>query len=130
MIQLTDVHLIIDDEVVPVVPNTLVIQEGLGEQTMRAVSIGDGKTEQVYARNLESNFGMVKVSIPTTIEMADKARAWKTSANQLTIQIAGKVATGEEFTRSFTNAALTNHYELQFGTDTNIELEFHGDVAI
>ncbi len=129
MIQLTDAAVLVNNEVVGIMPNTLAYTEGLGEQSMRAVSIGEGKTEQVYARDLETAIAMVKFEIPTTPENIALARTWKANENQNVVQIAGRTAEGE-VTRTFSGAALLGDYEVQIGTETSIELEFKGNVSI
>jgi hypothetical protein len=129
MIQLTDAAVLVNNEVVGIMPNTLVFTEGLGEQNMRAVSIGDGKTEQVYARDLETAIAMVKFEVPTTPENIALARTWKANQNQNVVQIAGRTAEGQ-MTRTFSGAALLGDYEVQIGTETSIELEFKGNVSI
>lgn len=118
-----------NNEVVGILPNTLVFTEGLGEQNMRAVSIGEGKTEQVYARDLETAIAMVKFEVPTTPENITLARTWKANQNQNVVQIAGRTAEGQ-MTRTFSGAALLSDYEVQIGTETSIELEFKGNVSI
>ncbi len=129
MIQLTDATVLVNNEVVGIMPNTLVYTEGLGEQTIRAVSIGEGKTEQVFARDLETAISMVKFEVPTTPENIALARQWKGNENQNVVQIAGRTAEGE-LTRTFSGAALVGDYEVQIGTETSIELEFKGSVSI
>lgn len=129
MIQLTDAAVLVNNEVVGIMPNSLTYTEGLGEQSMRAVSIGEGKTEQIYARDLETSIAMVKFEVPTTPENIALAREWKANENQNVVQIAGRTAEGE-VTRTFSGAALLSDYEVQIGTETSIELEFKGNVSI
>ena len=66
-IQLTNAAVIINNEAVGVIPNSVEFDEGRGEQVVRAVVVDDGKLEQVYAENLETNLGAVKFSIPSTV---------------------------------------------------------------
>lgn len=110
-------------------PNSLMYTEGLGEQKVRAVSIGGGRTEQVYANDLETNFSVVKFSIPTTPENIALARSWKTNRNQNVVQIAGSTPEGD-LTRTFTGAALTKNYEVNIATESDIEIEFQANASI
>jgi len=128
-IQLTDAAVIANNEVVGVIPNSVSFTEGFGEQVVRAVSIGGGKVEQVYARNLETNFGTLKFSLPTTPENVRLARQWKTNGNQNVFQIAGSTPEGT-VTRTFTGAALCNDYEVPIGTEANIEIEIKANAPI
>ena len=129
MIQLTDAAVLVNNEVVGIMPNSLTYTEGLGEQSIRSVSIGEGKTEQIYARDLETAIAMVKFEIPTTPENIALAREWKGNENQNVVQIAGRTAEGQ-VTRTFSGAALLSDYEVPIGTETSIELEFKGNVSI
>jgi hypothetical protein len=129
MIQLSDATVIVNNEAVGIVPNSLSFTEGLGEQNVRAVSIGGGKTEQVFARNVETNFSTVKFELPTTPENVALARAWKTLGNGNVVQIAGVTAEGT-LTRTFVQAALTGDYEVNIGTEANVEIEFKASTAI
>lgn len=129
MIQLTDATVLVNNEAVGIIPNSLVFNEGLGEQNVRAVSIGDGKTETVYGKNLETNFGMVKFELPTTPETIELARGWKTNGNENVVQIAGRTPEGD-VTRTFSSAALVNNYDVAVGSEGNLELEFHGNSPI
>lgn len=110
-------------------PNSLSYTEGFGEQQVRAVSVGEGRVEQVYARDLESAFSTVKFSLPTTPENVRLARSWKSNGNLNVVQIAGRTSEGE-VTRTFARAALTADYEVNIGTETDIEIEFMSDAAI
>jgi len=130
MIQVADAAVIVNNEVVPTIPNTVKFTEGLGEQSMRSVSIGEGKTEQVWSNNVESSIGMVAFEIPVTVELIELARTWKGNQNQNLVQLAGRTADGKELTRTFSGAALLSDYEVELGSDTTITVEFKGNVAI
>lgn len=129
MIQLTDATLIANDEAIGIMPNTLTFTEGFGEQDVRAVSVGNGKTEQIFARNLETSFSTLKFELPTTPENVKLARAWKAAGNGNVFQIAGSTSEGD-VTRSFTQAVVTNDYEVGIGTETTISIEIKSNAAI
>ena len=129
MIQVTDAAAIVNSEAVAIVPNSLEFDEGLGEQVVRAMSTGEGKTEQVWANNLETNIGMVKFSIPSTIENIALAKTWKTNKNRNVVQIAGSTDDGD-LARTFTQAALTANYKVPIGTEADIEIEFMANAPI
>ena len=129
-IQLTDAAVLANNEAIGIMPNSLSYTEGLGEQTVRAVSIGNGKTEQVFARNLETNFSTLKFNLPTTPDNIDLARSWKAAGNENVFQIAGSTPDGKDVTRTFTQAALISDYEVSIGTETDIEIEIRSNSAI
>ncbi len=130
MQQLTDATLVVNNEAVGIVPNSLKYTEGFGEQQVRPVSIGGGKTEQVFARNLETNFSKVMFELHTTPENVALARRWKANGNANVISIAGETSDGKNVTRTFNRAAIVNDYEVQIGSDTNIAIEAAAEAAI
>lgn len=130
MIQLTDAAVVANNEAVGIMPNSLAYTEGFGEQDVRAVSVGDGKTEQIFARNLETSFSMLKFELPTTPENIALARSWKANGNQNVFQIAGATPDGGAVTRTFTQAVVVNDYEVGIGTETTIPIEIKSNAAI
>ncbi len=128
-IQIIDAAVIVNNEAVGIVPNSLVYTEGEGEQKMRAMSVGGGGVEQVFSKDLETSFSMVKFSMPTTVENIKLAKRWKTNGNANVVQLAASTLEGD-MTRTFTQAALTPNYEVNIGTETDIEIEFESNSAI
>lgn len=129
MFQLTDATVTVNNEAVPIMPNSLKFTEGLGEQNVRAVSIGGGKTEQLYSNDVSTNMSTVTFQLPTTKETIELARAWKTNGNRNVVGIAGRTPDGR-VTRTFTQCALVKDYEVEVGAEGGIEVEFKGNTAI
>ena len=129
MIQLSDATLVANNDAVGIIANSLKYTEGFGEQTMRAASIGGGKAEQVFANDVETRFSSLMFDLPTTPENIALAREWKANGNQNAFQIAGFTPEGD-VTRTFTQAAVVNDYEVEIGTDTNISVEIKSNPAI
>ena len=123
--QLSDLAVIVNDEPVGVIPNSIEFDEGRGEQSLRPVSIGEGKTEQVYSNNLESNFGANKFAMPSTPENVALALKWKTNRDNNVVQFLGSI-NGEVFSRTFQKCALTTNYKIAVGDAADIEVEFMG----
>ena len=128
-IQVADAAVTVNNNVVAIVPNSLVYTEGKGEQTMRAASAGGGQVEPIYSNNIETNLSMCRFDLPATVENIDLAREWKSNSNQNLVQLAGRTAEGN-VTRTFTQAALLTDYEVPLGSDTNITIEFRANPAI
>jgi hypothetical protein len=122
-IQITDATIIVNNETVGVIPNSVAYTEGFGEQQIRAVSIGGGKVEQVFANDLETNYSMVKFDMPSTVDNIKLARTWKTQGNNNVVQVTANNVDGNVI-RTFTGAALTANYEVEIGVDANIPIEF------
>lgn len=113
--------IIINNTVAPVVPNSVTYTEGLGEQNVRSQSAGGGSVQMVYSDNAESKFSTVKFQMFPTPENINLIRTWKTNGNANAITI-----TAPGFSRSISEAALINNYEVNLGADTQIDLEFAG----
>ena len=131
-VALANPSVIVNNEPWLIVPNSVTFDEGLGEQTMRAASSGGGQTEQVYSENVEENFGGVKFQIYPDPEWIDKLRAVKANRNENVVTVTGSVVdrgTTKTLTRTFTNAAILNKYEIPLGADTVIDVEVTSDPA-
>lgn len=129
MIQLSDATFIVNDEPVATMPNSIAFTEGLGEQSMKAASLGGGEVEPIFANDLETSFAMVKCELPSTPENIKLARQWKTNRNDNVVQIIGKTSEGT-VTRTFSRAALTADYEVGIGSDATIPIDFKSATAI
>lgn len=128
-VQVSDATVTVNNDIVAVTPNSVMFTEGLGEQNIRAASAGGGQVEQIYSNNIESNFSTVRFDMPSTLENIAKARQWKASRNLNLVQIMGRTPEGD-VSRSFTQAAILNDYEINLGSDTNITIEFKSNPAI
>jgi len=129
MIQLSDATFIVNDEAIATIPNSITFTEGLGEQSVKAASIGGGAVEAIYSNDLQSAFSMVKADIPSTPENIDLARTWKLNRNNNVVQIVGETIEGT-VTRTFARAALTSNYEIGIGSESAITIEFKALTAI
>lgn len=129
-IQLSDATVMVNNNVVAVEPNSVVFTEGFGEQNIRAASVGGGNVEQIYSKNVESSFAMVKFELPATVDAIELAREWKANLNQNLVQIVGSTPDGKTLSRTFSQAALINDYEVALGSDTSIPVEFKANKAI
>lgn len=129
MIQLTDAAVVANNEAVGIVPNSLKYTEGFGERKIRVASIGGGKVEQIYANDVETACSALMFDLPTTPENIALARAWAASGNQNVFQIAGSTPEGD-VTRTFSQAAVINDYEVEIGSESNISIEIKSNAAI
>lgn len=129
MIQLSDATLMANNEAVGIIANSLKYTEGFGEQKMRAASIGGGKVEQIFSNDVETSFSSLMFELPATPENIALARSWKANGNQNAFQIAGSTPEGE-VTRTFTQAAILNDYEVAIGSETTIPIEIKSNPAI
>ena len=124
-IQISSPGIIVNNDVVKIVPNSVVFTEGFGEQQVRPASLGGGSVANIYSDNIEMKKSMVKFSVYPTNEIMNQLRTWKNNTNANVVQI---ISGG--FTRTIVSAALINNYEANLGADTQIDLEFEGDRAV
>ncbi len=129
MIQLSDATFEVNNEPVATMPNSIAFTEGLGEQSMKAASIGGGAVEPIYANDLESSFAMCKAELPSTPENIELVKTWKTNRNNNVVRIIGETLEGT-MTRTFARAAITNDYEVGIGSDATIPVEFKSIQAV
>lgn len=127
--RLSNPTVMVNNVQVAVKPNSVVYDDGLGEQKMTAASTGGGGVEIVYSDDIESNLGMVKFEMPANVGNADLVRSWKVAKNTNLVQIMGGTSEGN-LTRTFQNAAILNRVEVPLGSDADIPVEFSSDPAI
>lgn len=128
-VQLANALVTVNNNPVAIIPNSLTYTEGLGEQTIRAASTGGEGVEQIFANNIESNFSSVSFDMASTVDNINNAREWKINRNQNVVQVMGSTPEGT-ITRTFTQAAILNDYEVALGSETNITAEFKSNPAI
>lgn len=123
---LSDVTVVVNNSVVSVVPNSVRYTEGKGEQSVKTASSGGSKVQLVYSENIENRMSKVMFSMFPTETNIGLARTWKNNENSNVVFL----TSGTSFTKTFTNAVLTNDYEINLAADGAIEMEFHCDAAV
>lgn len=121
--QLNDVSIFVNNEQVAYTADSLSWKDGLGEYKIRNAIVGGGQVEQVFSQDLATKMGMIKFSMPTTVDNEGNKRTWKLNKNANVVEIIGNG--GEEFTKIFTSAAILDDPESSAATDGNIEIEFN-----
>lgn len=125
---LTNPQLEVNGLSVEIVPNSLVFDEGLGEQTVKAQSAGGGAASSVFFGNAETLISMLKFEVYVTDKKIDLALIWKTNENFNILTWTGGRNSNTQ--RALKNAALTNNYEVEMKNEGVMSLEFHGEAAI
>lgn len=124
-IRLANPTILVNNNAIAIVPNSCTYTEGLGEQKVEPQSAGGNRVETVYSEDISSRMSTFKFEVANTEYHIELLREWKLNRNANAIS-----ATGNTFTRTFTNMALTSNYEVSLGADTNITVEFMGDPAV
>lgn len=126
--QLSVPKIIINNEEQGIVPNSLVYDGGEVEITVSAVSLGGQKTESIHAENAENALGSVKFDMPTTDDIDEKIREWKSNIAGNVISLVERVGVQTK-TITFKYMSLVNKIERGVGSDGKVSLEFVGDQA-
>lgn len=123
-IKIVDPQVVVNDAAVKVVPNSVSYTEGFGEQKSEIQSAGGGVVEKVDSQNVETALSSVKFSMFPTLDNINLARSLKAGAPSVI-----KITDGSGFSRTFTCATLNNDYDVNVGSDEQIDLEFMTQAA-
>lgn len=127
--QLSDVGIVVNNEPINIIPNSVKYKDGKGEQKYTALSGGGGSVTGLFSNDVSTNIGSVTFSIPVTVETADLVRIWKDRRSNNLVQVWGSTPEGT-LTRSFRQAALVNDYEVNPSSEGVIEIEFKSLPAV
>jgi hypothetical protein len=125
--QLNDIIILVNNQQISYEADSLSSSDGLGEFSIRNSVVGGGQTEQVFSKDLSTKFGMVKFALPTTTENLALVRGWKDNDNNNVVELIGPST--DQFTKIFTQAAIMNDPEFNYGTDGTVEVEFKSNPA-
>lgn len=125
--QLNDIAIMVNNQQIAYTPDSLSWKDGFGEYNVRNAVVGGGQTEQVFSKDLSTKFGMVKFSMPSTVENESFKRAWKSNDNNNVVELIGP--SGSKFTKIFTKSSILEDPETNAATDGNIEIEFRSNPA-
>ena len=118
---------IVNNETISIVPNSLTYDGGEGEINVRSSSGGGNTVESVHSVNAENKIGSVKFDVYLTPDMDSRVRGWKNQVGQNVIQFVQRISGGGSVTRSFQRMSLMNMVERQASSDGVVSLEFAGD---
>ena len=117
---------ILNNEALAIVPNSLVYDGGEVEVEVSAMSVGGGKTESVHYENAEGAVSMVKFELAMTSLVDQIIAECKSQTAGNVIQFVHRVGK-KNLKRTFTGMSLVNRPERNVGSDGTVELEFKGD---
>lgn len=118
---IADPQIRINNETFQVVPNSIKVNLGLGEATVKAQSAGNGNVQAVYSENVESKLGKVTLSVFVTQDKISAIKILKGNNNTNYIAI-----TSSGVSLIMRQASLINDPEINFSNEGEIELEFQG----
>lgn len=118
---------IVNNETMSIVPNSLTYNGGEGEIMVRAASAGGGSTTSVHSQNAETQISNVKFDVYPKPETDSYIATWKENVGANSIQIIQRVVGGDSITLSFDNMSLINSVERAASADGVTSLEWAGD---
>ena len=119
---LTDPVIIINNEQIEYVPNSLEYQLGEGERKVETQTAGGGLVSVVVTEDATTNKSMVKFEMRSTLENFDLVDSWTgLGANHI---ILADAASG--FKQVFDFMTMTGHPSRKLAADGKVECEFQG----
>lgn len=115
----------INNEPVPIVPNSFEYDEGEGETNVETESTGGGGVQIVTSDSAEDKFTSFKFDMHNTAENIKAARAWKQNPGGLSVSFSEG-----DLSRNVGQVSVTNNYTVPLSSDGKISLEFAGSSAI
>jgi len=113
----------VNDEKIAVYGNSVVVDEGLPDINVTAMSSGGSSVETLHGVDITTAVGMVKFKIPATKETADRLSTWK--ANVATNVI--KVYEGN-YEKTMLSASFSEGRDVELNaSEGGIEVTFKGD---
>lgn len=120
--------IVINNEVIRIVPNSFTYDGGEGEITVRSASGGGRNSETVHSANAESFIGKCSFEIFLTSDIDYRIAIWKENIANNSIQAFQRpLGGGDAVTLSWDGMSLTNNVERAAAADGTVSLEFQGD---
>jgi len=123
-------QVLINDEVITIVPNSFTYDAGEPEINVRASSIGNGEVESVHTENAESAISKVSFDVFLDTALDSKVATWKLSVGTNTVKALEQVTGGDSFVRTFPGMSLMSRVERDASADGVTTLEWSGDQMV
>jgi hypothetical protein len=117
----------INNQTLDIVPGSLKIKMGLGEQSVKVASAGGGSTSLVYSENVETKKGGVKFQLFTTPANIARIKPIKILNPNNAISITDPGATDTYY---FSQATMINDPEINAQPDGVLDFEFEARSAV
>lgn len=118
---------IVNNQTIAIVPNSLKYDGGEGEISVRAASAGGGSITTVHTVNVETKIGKVMFDVYPDTEIDALISQWKENVGGNSIQAIQVNNNGKSVTLAWDNMSLVNSVERQASADGVVSLEFNGD---
>lgn len=128
---LSSPKVIVNNEVIRIVPNSLKVDRGLGTVTVNSASGGGYDVQLIHNVSAKDMVAHVKFSIYTTAENLSKKEEWKLKIAGNAISVTDKdPITQQDKTYTYVGLSLVNSGEDAYSEDGQIELDFAGQRVI
>ena len=118
---------VVNNETIYIVPNSLKYDGGEGEINVRAASAGGGSVESIHSVNAESKISKVSFDVFLKDDLDGKIATWKSRAGANSIEFTQATGLTGYVSRSFDKMSLTNLVERNASADGVVTLEWAGD---
>jgi hypothetical protein len=119
--------LIINNETIAYMPNSLVYDFGNPEVTVEPQIIGGGAVTNTYSRDFSTAKSKVTFDLKSTVENKDKVRVWINNFSNNLIKIVAPDGNSSEIVE---NSVVINKPEINSSADGVISIEFEAAPAV
>lgn len=118
----------VNNDVIPIVPNSFKYKSGDGETKVRAASVGGGNAQAVHSQDAETMFSTASFRVYPTLSVISLIRDWKsqTAGNTIDALQRDQTGAGKDLAIAFMEMSVTNDPDVEAGADTDIEIMFAG----
>lgn len=120
----------VNNEAIPVVPNSVSYTEGEGETDVFTASLGGGAVEVVTSDNAENKLSDCKFSMYSDPDNVKLARGWKKNPGRNVVEIMGTNSEGKKIKRVLNYGSISNNYEVNLTSEGKLDLEWKTASAI
>ena len=118
---LSNPSVVIQNETIAIIPNSLSFKIGSGDKEVKAQSAGGGSIEVVVSENAETMISMVKFKLFNTAGNLQRVKDWSVLFSE-TITLSDPNGINE----SFRDMVVTTEPERSIGADGDLEIEWKG----
>lgn len=111
--------LIVNNEKVDYVPNSLTITLGKGERNLMPLVNGTAGVTVVYSEDISTKKSKVMFDLPTTADNLELVTGWLNNRNANVVS----VVNGEEVSLAFLQATVINDPEFATGNEPTVSIE-------
>lgn len=118
---------IVNNDIVAILPNSLVIKTGKGNKMVRPQSAGGDSVSNVITEDAETKKSMVKFSMYNTKTATDLLADWQSSTDGVSIQVSERKSS---YQANFRRMHVIEDPEIALSADGNLEINFEGQPSI